>query len=129
MDAIVSIRNILLMVVFGVALPLAASNGIAHPHHHSKTPPLSAEQARKAYQQGHVLSLRKVAAQTLEQFPGKVLKAVLTHNEDEWVYTLVILQEGGYITKVWVDAQDGKLIDHKSRKKRGSRKKHESFGR
>jgi len=126
----VSFKKILLLTVLAVTLPLGVSSSFAHPHaHHHKHPPLSADEARRAYQQGHVLSLRKVAAQMLEQFPGKVLKAALTHDEDEWVYTLVILQEGGYITKVWVDAQDGTLIDHKSRKKHGSRKRHENFGR
>lgn len=112
----------------GLVLPFWMGTAWTHPHHH-KSPPLSAEQARKAYQQGYVLALREVVEQTLKQFPGKLLKAVLTHNKDEWVYTLVILQNGGYITKVWVNAQDGELIDHKSRKKRGSRNRHENFGR
>lgn len=93
--------------------------------------PLSAEQAREARKKGHVQSLREVVRGTAEQFPGKLLKAVLHREEQQWIYTLIILQEGGYLTKVWVDAQDGHLIRYKSRKRQRHehRKKHEDSSR
>jgi len=82
---------------------------------------LTAEQAREARKKGHVQSLRAVVKSTLKQFPGKLLKAELSHHNEQWIYALVLFQEGGYITKVWVDAEDGRLIDHQSRKKRKHR--------
>lgn len=91
--------------------------------------PLSAEQAHEARKKGHVQSLREVVRGTAEQFPGKLLKAVLQRQDEQWIYTLIILQEGGYITKVWVDAQQGSLIKYKSRKHHGHRKKHEDTRR
>ena len=91
--------------------------------------PLSAGQAREARKKGHVQSLREVVRGTAEQFPGKLLKAVLQRQGEQWIYTLIILQEGGYITKVWVDAQQGSLIKYKSRKHHGHRKKHEDSRR
>lgn len=111
---------------FGIALIVSLGLGGVAP---SWAQPLSAEQAREARKKGHVQSLREVVQSTAEQFPGKLLKAVLTHEDEQWIYTLVILQTGGYLTKVWVDAQQGELIKYRSRKQHKHRKHHENSRR
>lgn|GEM_PF-1609132 len=117
-------RGLIVVVLAGLTMWLCfAPLKVAGAH------PLSAEQAREARKKGYVLSLRDVVKPTLKQFPGKLLKAVLTHKDEQWVYTLIILQEGGYITKARVNAQDGTLINHQSRKRRGRRHRHENFSR
>lgn len=127
-NEIVWAHNIFFSFLLAALLAWQSVPVSAHSRAHS-SPPLSAEQARQAYRQGYVLALRDVVAHTLSQFSGKLLKATLTHHQDEWVYRLIILQEGGYITKVWVDAQNGHIIAHKSKKKHSSRNKHENTSR
>lgn len=122
------------------------ANSHAHPHSHSQSHshghssngphslapqrrPLTPEQAREARQKGQVQSLRSVLKQTLSQFPGQLLKAELHHDDEQWIYTLVILQEGGYLTKIWVDAQEGTVLQYKSRKKHKHRSHHENSRR
>lgn len=117
------------VMVFG--LLLSGGNGVwahslDHQHFwHQDRRPLSPEQARQARKKGQVQSLRTVLKEVQTQFPGQLLKAELRDYDDQWVYTLIMLQEGGYLTKIWVDAQSGIVLQHKSRKKHSHRKRHE----
>lgn len=128
------LRQLILLVALSTLGLIAAGEAwaqpLAKPHHwHQERRPLTPEQAREARQKGQVQPLRAVLKQTLKQYPGKLLRAELRHDDEQWVYTLVLLQEGGYLTKIWVDAQNGTVLQHQSRKKHKHRKHHENSSR
>ncbi len=65
------------------------------------------EQARRALQAGQVLPLAKVLQLVSRDYPGEVLEVELENEAGMWIYELRVLQPGGVIRKLHLDASTG----------------------
>lgn len=82
---------------------------------------LSAQQIREAHQAGEIKSLRWVLGQIKSQHPGHVLDAQLSKNKKynhRYVYKIKLLEEDGYMIKLYVDANTAEILRVKSRDKK-----------
>lgn len=104
---------------FLAALWLSLSMGSLSTVHASSG--LSAQQIREAHQAGEIKSLRWVLGQIKSQHPGHVLDAELSKNKKynpRYIYKIKLLQEDGYIIKLYVDANTAEILRIKSRDKK-----------
>jgi len=74
------------------------------------------ERARAAVQAGQVLPLPALLEQVRRQAPGQVLEVELEHEDGRWLYELKLLQPGGQLVKLEVDAATGQVLATKRRK-------------
>ncbi len=96
----------LLALMVATALP-----GAVTAHDHSS----DHEQATKALAAGEVLPLRTVLRRVERDYPGRVMGVEFERNHDIWVYKMKILQRGGQLLKLKVDAKTAQVIDIKKR--------------
>lgn len=68
------------------------------------------ELARQALQQGKVLPLRTVLDQVERQYQGQVVKVEFEHEDGRFIYEMRLLQANGQLTKLKVDAVDGRVL-------------------
>lgn len=80
------------------------------------------ERARQALLAGEVLPLKVILERVEIAFPGKVIDVELEregHDDRKpWIYELKVLQAGGSLIKVKVDAKGGQILSgrpHRSR--------------
>lgn len=73
------------------------------------------ERARAAVQAGQVLPLHTVLNRLQKAYPGQVLEVELEQEEGLWVYEIKLLQEGGQLLKLHVDARQGTVLDVRQR--------------
>lgn len=81
----------------------------------------SYDRARRASERGEILSLTEIYSRAAARFPGRVLEAELEFESDQgpeqnrgdWVYELKILEPGGRLLKVHLDAHSGAFLDQK----------------
>ncbi len=71
------------------------------------------ELARKALQQGQVLPLRTVLDQVERDHQGQVIKVEFEHDDGRYIYEIRLLQSGGRVAKLKIDARDGKVLSFK----------------
>lgn len=71
------------------------------------------ELARRALQQGQVLPLRTVLDQVERDYQGQVIKVEFEHDDGRYIYEIRLLQSGGRVAKLKVDARDGKVFSMK----------------
>lgn len=71
------------------------------------------ELARRALQQGQVLPLRTVLDQVERDYQGQVIKVEFEHDDGRYIYEIRLLQSGGRVAKLKVDARDGKVFSVK----------------
>jgi hypothetical protein len=74
------------------------------------------ERARAAVQAGQVMPLPALLDKVQRQVPGQVLEVELEGEGARWVYELKLLQPGGQLVKLHVDAATGEVLDVKRRK-------------
>ena len=79
------------------------------------------ERAREAVQSGQVLPLRTVLERLEREHPGEVLEVELEREHDRWVYEVKLLQPGGQLLKLEVDASTGEVIGRRERPPRHDR--------
>lgn len=87
---------------------------------------LSPQQIRAARQQGEIKPLRWVLKQIQAEYPGRVLDVELSKsknkdkspNQDLYIYKIKLLQHDGYITKLYIDARNAKVLRVKTRHKK-----------
>lgn len=80
------------------------------------------ERARAAVQAGQVLPLPALLDRVQRQAPGQVLAVELEQEDGRWLYELKLLQPGGQLVKLEVDAATGQVLATKRRKpERGTR--------
>lgn len=77
--------------------------------------PLSHEQIREARQKGEVRSLRWVMQQIQPQYPGRLLDAELIQKNGHYIYRIKLLQSGGYVSRLVVDAFTAEILKSRSR--------------
>jgi uncharacterized membrane protein YkoI len=75
------------------------------------------DRARAALQAGEVLPLQKVLERVQRQHPGEVLEVELEHEDGRWVYELKLLQSGGRLLRLDVDARTAEVLRSRSRQR------------
>ncbi len=95
-------KNLVLAAVLAAAtlMPLASLAGSDQDH----------DRARAALQAGEVLPLHVVLERVARDHPGNVLEVELEREHERWIYELKILQSGGGLLKLKVDASTAEVI-------------------
>ncbi len=80
------------------------------------------DRARAAVQAGQVLPLRTVLQMLERGYPGQVLEVELELEPDHgrWVYEVKLLQAGGRLVKLELDARTGELLKQRVRDRRNN---------
>lgn len=78
------------------------------------------ERARQAVQAGQVLPLRTVLERLAREHPGQVLEVELEQDDGLWIYEVKVLQAGGQLVKLKLDARTAALLGSKSRPARSA---------
>lgn len=73
------------------------------------------DRARAALQAGEVMPLQKVLEQVQRSHPGEVLEVELEHERGRWVYELKLLQNGGRLLRLDVDAKTAQVLRSRQR--------------
>lgn len=73
------------------------------------------ERARAAVQSGQVLPLGTLLQQLQRTHPGQVLEVELERDSGRWVYELKLLQPGGRLLKLELDAATGTVLKARAR--------------
>lgn len=86
-----------------------------HEHSGQRDHQRDHDRARAALQAGEVLPLQKVLDQVQRSHPGEVLEVELEHEEGRWVYELKLLQTGGRLIRLDVDAKTAQVLRSRPR--------------
>lgn len=73
------------------------------------------DRARAAVQAGQVLPLSAVLARLEREHPGQVLEVELEQDKGRWVYEVKLLQAGGRLMKLELDAGTGAVLKRRER--------------
>lgn len=76
------------------------------------------DRARAALQSGQVLPLRALLEKLETTHPGQVLEVELEQDHGAWIYEVKLLQAGGRLNKLKVDATTGLVLEQRTRNKR-----------
>jgi uncharacterized membrane protein YkoI len=100
------LRRALLPVLLlaGLALPLAG-----------QASERDQDRARAALQAGEIQPLPVIMARVAALNPGHVLEVELERERGRWVYEFKLLQAGGGLLKLQVDAQSGAVLNPTAR--------------
>jgi len=77
--------------------------------------PRDHERARAAVQAGQVLPLPTLLQRLQRSHPGQVLEVELEHDDGRWVYEIKLLQPGGRLLKLELDAATGAVLKARER--------------
>ena len=87
----------------GLLLAPAMASPLEHDH----------DRAERAVQAGQVLSLQSMLQKLQLQYPGQVLEVELEDDDGRWVYEVKLLQAGGQLLKIKLDAQTAEVLQSK----------------
>lgn len=73
------------------------------------------ERAREAVVAGQILPLRAVLERLEREHAGQVLEIELESEDRRWIYEVKLLQPGGQLLKLEVDAGTGEVIGRRVR--------------
>lgn len=99
-------------LVAALLLALAAGTAPAHDERDH-------DRARQALEAGEVLPLRTILERVEREHPGQVLEVELERDDGRWIYEIKLLRAGGAVSKLKVDAADGRVLEQRSRERRG----------
>lgn len=74
------------------------------------------ERARGERSEGNILSYAEIVRAALGAVPGKVVDQELRRSGNRQVYRLKIMQDGGKIARVTLDARTGEILDVKGKR-------------
>lgn len=74
------------------------------------------DRARDALRAGDVLPLTVVLDRLAREHPGQVLEVELESEDGRWVYEVRLLQPGGRLVKLELDARSGELLRRRERR-------------
>lgn len=74
------------------------------------------DRARTAVQAGEVLPLATLLERVQRRHPGQVLEVELERDHGRWIYELKLLQPGGQLLKLEVDAATAQVLQVQRRK-------------
>lgn len=94
----------------------AAGNGVAGGDHDH-------DRARQALEAGEILPLRTILERVERTHPGKVMEVELEREGGRWLYEIKLLQAGGTLSKLKVDARDGSVVEPRRRHREGEEKR------
>lgn len=77
------------------------------------------ERARAAVLAGEVLPLPELLSRLQPSWPGQVLELELEREDGRWIYELKLLQPGGQVVKLDVDARTAAVL---KQRRKGERK-------
>jgi uncharacterized membrane protein YkoI len=96
-----------LCVGAGLALHAQADDRRDHDRDHDR--------ARAALKAGEVLPLQEVLDKVQRSHPGEVLEVELEREAGRWVYELKLLQSGGRLLRLDVDAKTAAVLRSRAR--------------
>lgn len=73
------------------------------------------DRARAAVRARQVLPLKTVLERLQREHPGEVLEVELEQDDGRWVYEVKLLQAGGRLVRLEVDAASGAVLRRKER--------------
>jgi uncharacterized membrane protein YkoI len=73
------------------------------------------ERAREAVVAGQILPLRTVLERLEREHTGRVLEIELESEDRRWIYEVKLLQPGGQLLKLEVDAGTGEVLGRRAR--------------
>lgn len=73
------------------------------------------DRARAAVQAGNVLPLKALLERLEREHPGQVLEVELEQDDGRWIYEIKLLQPGGRLVKLELDATSGTVLQRKGR--------------
>lgn len=73
------------------------------------------DRARDAVQAGQVLPLKTVLDRLEREHPGQVLEVELERDDGRWIYEVKLLQAGGRLVKLELDAASGEVLKRRER--------------
>jgi uncharacterized membrane protein YkoI len=76
---------------------------------------LDQNRARAAMQAGEILPLATILTRLAQTQPGQVLEVELERKDGRWLYEIKLLQPGGGLLKLELDARSGEVLRQKSR--------------
>ena len=76
------------------------------------------ERARAAVQAGKILPLKNVLERLERDQPGQVLEVELEQGNGRWTYEIRLLQSGGRLVKLHVDAESGEVLRRRERSRK-----------
>ena len=68
------------------------------------------DRARRALGAGEIMPLSRILDQVERDNPGRVLEVELEREDDRWLYEIKLLQDGGRVLKLKVDARDARVL-------------------
>ncbi len=69
------------------------------------------DRARAVLERGEVLPLAEVLERVRGEFPGEVIATEFDREHGRWVYELKLIDPGGRVVELEVDAVDGRILD------------------
>ncbi len=90
-----------LLALLLVLLPLAKGGADDDGDH---------ERARQALERGEVLPLAEILERVRSQAPGEVIATEFEREDGRWVYELKLIDAGGRVVELEVDAVDGRIL-------------------
>ena len=73
------------------------------------------DRARRALQDGKILPLRDVLDRVERDYPGQVVKVEFEEDDGEFIYEIRLLQSGGGLIKMKIDARAAGVLSVKGR--------------
>jgi uncharacterized membrane protein YkoI len=73
------------------------------------------ERARQAVKAGEVMPLPALLERLQRTHPGQVLEIELEQEKGRWIYEVKLLQGGGGLSKLELDARTGEVLSSRSR--------------
>ena len=75
------------------------------------------DRARQALEAGEILPLKTVLERLARDTPGQVMEVELERSGERWIYEIKLLQTGGALVKLKVDARDATVIKTSTERK------------
>lgn len=109
-----SLWQALVCAVWLLACPAVGQAGEGYDH----------DRARQALEAGEILPLARVLERVEQRYPGQVIDVELERDhEARWIYEVKVLQRGGSLIKLKVDARDGTVLDSRARNRETDKSK------
>ncbi|WP_238587738.1 PepSY domain-containing protein [Caenimonas sp. SL110] len=101
-------HRVLYSLCLAVTFSLATAPAVASERDHDR--------ARAALKAGEVLPLATVLQRVAQTYPGEILEVELEREDGRWIYELKLLQRGGALVKLHVDARTAEVLKRKDRR-------------
>jgi uncharacterized membrane protein YkoI len=103
--------SVLLLLTAVLALLLASPPALADTDH---------DRARAAVQAGKVLPLKTILQRLERDHPGQLLEVELEEDDGRWLYEIKLIEPGGRLVKLKLDAASGDVVRRIERSQRPS---------